>query len=256
MQSFKRFSLWPSFLPGSGLKGLLLGALLLQAASVQAVEVEEFFSDGENFFRARPELVADYFFGLVRLKGNPERSRQAILNEVLGCPLEASAQSNCPIQRYQIQKKEQHTPSSFLVPANFSRVEQVKTGKKLVTLRLTWRPPLIETQIIRLKAYMEALNVAWDSPYYEMPEGIERIQFAPHLQRRVEIQVEKKLAPVILELYQEAPQDNKDQILFSIEAPSVTKSGNLATFNLFLKADRVRINHLDFPAEAISEAKQ
>lgn len=219
------------------------------------IKYEQFFAKGENFYLLQPNLVADFFTGLAKFKGKGTKSLDKVARDVLGCPMGGKSTSNCPVDRYRLLKKERRTPSEFKAHINWTVVERVKKGRFHV-LSLTWRPELIETEIIFIDDYLKGLHTASESKYYSIPAQIKRVQFSPHFQRRIQIKVDAKMARVLLELYKEKPDDFRDAITFVPEGNSVTLRDDLATFNLFLKAKKITINHLDFPALSVPERQR
>ncbi|MDX2469134.1 MAG: hypothetical protein QNL04_01020 [SAR324 cluster bacterium] len=232
----------------------LIVSLFTTPLFAKIINYEQFFAKGENFYLLQPNLVADFFTGLAEFKGRRNKSLYKVTKEVLGCPVGIKSSSNCPVDRFRLLKKERRTPSDFKAHVNWTVVERVKRGRFHV-LSLTWRPELIETEILFMEDYLKGLNVARESVYYQIPEQIKRVQFSPHFQRRIQIKVDAKMAAVLLELYEEKPEDFRDVITFVAEGNSVTLRDDLATFNLFLKAKKITINHLDFPAMSVPEAK-
>ena len=216
------------------------------------IKYQDFFSKKENFYLLQPSLVTDFFTGLIETKGKGSRAKRNIAKNILGCPLGTASSSNCPVDRYKFLKKEKRTPSQFIAQVNWTVVERIKKGRFHV-LSLTWRPQLIDTEIFLIEDYLKSLNIAAESKDFRMPTQIRRIQFSPHFQRRIQIKVDAKMAKVLLELYEEKPADFRDSITFVPEGNSVTLRDDLATFNLFLKAKKIKINHLVFPAMLVPQ---
>ena len=232
---------------------VILASLVSSPLLARDIKYQDFFSHKENFYLLQPTLIADFFTGLIETKGKGNRAKRNIARNILGCPVGMTATSNCPVDRYKLLKKEKRTPSTFIAQVNWTVVERVKKGRFHV-LSLTWRPELIDTEIFLIEDYLKSLKVAAESKDFRVPSQIKRVQFSPHFQRRIQIKVDAKMAKVLLELYDDKPSDFRDSITFIAEGNSVTLRDDLATFNLFLKAKKVQINHLTFPAMLVPQA--
>ncbi len=231
---------------------ILFFTLLTPTAS-QAENYAQRFAKGENFYLFHPPLVSEFFLGLVELRGNPARARAKIKAEILACAIGTNSQSTCQQDHYRIEKKKRHISNQVIAKINWTAIEEIHRGKTSL-LRLTWRPELINTEIRRMEDYLQNLNVAYESGTYRIPREISRVQFALRLPRRVEIRVERRLAKVLLELYQNPPQDQRDEMTLVFDSSTVLKDKDLASFTLFLKADSIRINHLKFKVEPAAHA--
>lgn len=230
---------------------LALGVILMpmqaqaQYKEPKIFEYEKFFAEAQNLLAMRPELFQELFFGLIDLRGNASKSRSILTKEVLECNAE-NVISRCPLELLAQYKNKHDIQQSYQIEVNFERLEFAKRGHQtLVTFH--WRPALVDADVWGIEEFKSWLDIAEDSPYFHFKPGISQILFASSFERKMQVLMNPKVAKVLKELYREPNSDFKDSITFELSGASVSLEGDLASFNFFLKAIRLKVNHMEYP---------
>lgn len=218
-----------------------------QTLDQQNLEYTSFWTEYENIFLFKPNLVKTVFWGIVNLKGNRKNAKRIINSQVLGCQI-LSPISACRIDKLKIQRRKNAISRIFRIPVNFVRVElhEYKYDKSMTMLTLYWRPALFHPPVLTVNEFLFYINAARNSEYYTVKNGLEQIQLNPIFERRIKIVVNNVIARNLATLYREPPLDKRDSLAFILKSTSLTRRQAIASFDLHLTAEKVKINNQVF----------
>ena len=223
-------------------------SLPIKAKSIDQVnkDYKAFFSDFENIFLYRPYLVKEVFFGIITLKGDKTLATKRINRDVLGCHTESIINPGCRIDNLIIQRKKSGISKYFTIPVSFSRISSRRYNKykKIITLR--WIPELFPPPLIPVNTFLEYINTAKNSKYFQIKNELEFIQLNPAFTEKIEIVVENALAKNLIQLYQKPRKDKKDYITYIFDYVNFIQRYQTKDFFIHLKAVKVKINQQIF----------
>lgn len=227
----------------------LLGPKAL-AARAQPLQYYRFFEDQKNFLLTRPQVLETLFLGLVELKGDPNRARYHIRTKVLGCPTGAPMTTACTMDQLYNERVRLGLKSLFEVSVNFTELKFKPQPQGDHRIRISWRQRIWEAPILDVDEFLAYLGAAPESPYYRIKPGVKQIVFNAVLDNHFDILIARRLAHDLLGLYKNIPTDMRDRIYFKATHANVAIEENLASLNLYLDAQAVRINNRTHPAVA------
>ena len=210
---------------------------------------QTFFSQGENFFLIKPDLLSKVFLSMIDLKGNSRHSKNRIVRQIMGCPLGPTSQSNCKTDYLILERKELGITKQVQIDVNFTNIAIKRFSKTQSIVNLSWEPELIRPSIWETDQFLSYINVGQDSRFFKVKKELTHILFSARFDQKLSILVHKRIAENLLNLYQEKPTDFKDTITFRVNREEIHPQSDVLNVWLHLKAKRIRINHLKFKVE-------
>jgi len=219
-------------------------------------EYYQIFTRLEDVLLIQPDAIKTLFFSIVDIKGDTSKARIKIEEKLFTCSVLQQPESNCVIDRLKNLRKEREMSRTYPIPINFEELESKKLDRRNSLISLYWKPVLFQPPTLDIEAFFKLIGAKEESRYYKLKETVKKVQFKVHFNRVVELVVDNRIAQSLNNLYRTPPKDYQDQVGFSLDKTSVTISSEIGTFNFFMKAKTVTINHHKFNTRPFPKVKK